>query len=122
MNAKITPPLRQEKNLFGGVKRGHGGIYEIFDQNPRRSFSNLCSLHFGGISEGAQMYLGGMRVLRFLSHPVQIGGDDVYVQPACTLCHFEIHEQPPIARVEFRFALNEHLEVGPVAGIVENVP
>src|ERR1700739_4359784 len=88
----------------------------------RRSFSNLCSLHFGGISEGAQMYLDGMWALRFLSHPVQIGGDDVSVHPACPLCHFEIHEQPPIARVEFRFALNEHLEVGPVAGIVENVP
>jgi hypothetical protein len=41
------------------------------------SFSNLCSLHFGGISEGAQMYLDGMWVLRFLSNPVQIGGDDV---------------------------------------------
>ena len=65
------------------------------------------------------MYLGGMRVLRFLSHPVQIGGDDVYVQPACTLCHFEIHEQPSIARVEFRFALNEHLEVGPVVSDAE---
>jgi hypothetical protein len=71
--------------------------------------------------EGAQMYLGGMRVLRFLSNPVQIGGGDVNVQPACTLCHFETHEQPPIARVEFRFALDEHLEVGPVVGIVENV-
>ncbi|MBV8484622.1 MAG: hypothetical protein JO077_17380, partial [Verrucomicrobia bacterium] len=68
-----------------------------------RSFSNLCSLHFGWISEGAQMYLGGMRVLRFLSNPVQIGGGDVNVQTAWTLCHFEIQEQAPIARVEFLF-------------------
>ena len=68
------------------------------------------------------MCLDGMWVLRFLAHPVQIGGDDVNVKPACTLRHFETHEQSPVARVEFRFALDEHFEVGPVVGIVENVP
>ena len=67
------------------------------------------------------MYLDGMWVLRFLSYPVQIGGDDLNVKPSCTLCHFETHEQSPVAREEFRFALDEHLEVGPVVGIVENV-
>src|SRR5271157_1376673 len=79
------------------------------------SFSNLCSLHFGGISEGAQMISTACGFSRFLSHPVQVGGDDVNVKPACTLCHLETHEQSPVARVEFRFALDEHLEVGPVA-------
>jgi hypothetical protein len=29
------------------------------------------------------MYLDGIWVLRFLCHPVQIGGDDVKVKPAC---------------------------------------
>jgi hypothetical protein len=62
------------------------------------------------------MYLDGMWVLRFLSHPVQIGGDDVNVQPGCTLRHFETHEKSPVARVEFSLALAEHLEVGRVVG------
>jgi hypothetical protein len=76
-------------------------------------------LHFGGISEDAQMCLDGMWVLRFLAHPVQIGGNDVNVQPAGTLCHFETHEQSPVAREEFRFALDEHLEVGPVVALLK---
>jgi hypothetical protein len=65
------------------------------------------------------MYLDGMWVLRFLSYPVQIGGDDLSVKPACTLCHFETHEQSPVAREEFRFALDEHLEVGPVVALLK---
>jgi hypothetical protein len=41
------------------------------------------------------------------------------VKPACTLCHFETHEQSPVAREEFRFALDEHLEVGPVVALLK---